>query len=104
MRMESTCSSGIGKSPDAEQKSFEKMLGAPLKQLTGSVKTDVFSKIKESIDDGDLSNLLQNDYSEFEELDGTFGNHLQENTDDVGNSNAKYVDAIQKEFEESTQK
>lgn len=94
MRMESTCSSGIGKSPDAEQKSFEKMLGAPLKQLTGSVKTDVFSKIKESIDDGDLSNLLQNDYSEFEELDGTFGNHLQENTDDVGNSNAKYVDAI----------
>ena len=29
MRMESTCSSGIGKSPDAEQKSFEKMLGAP---------------------------------------------------------------------------
>jgi len=110
MRMESTCSSGIGKSPDVEQKSFEnqlKMLGAPLKQSTvGSVKTDVFSKIqqvKESMDDGDLSNLLQNDYSEFEELDGTFGNHLQENTDDVGNSNAKYVDAIQKELEESTQ-
>jgi len=104
VRMESTCSSGIGKSPDVEQKSFEKILGAPLKQLTvGSVKTDVFSKIKESMDDGDLSNLLQNDYSEFEELDGTFGNHLQENTDDVGNSNAKYVDAIQKELEDSTQ-